>query len=70
MGKLIDGVWKDVWYDTERTGGRFRREQSRFRNWVTTDGSAGTERQRRFRGRAGPLSPLCLLRLSRGRTAR
>ncbi len=41
MGKLIDGIWKDVWYETEKTGGRFRREDSSFRNWVTKDGSAG-----------------------------
>ena len=22
MGLLVDGVWKDQWYDTESTGGR------------------------------------------------
>jgi len=41
MGLLIDGVWTDRWYDTKSTGGRFERQQSRFRNWVTADGSAG-----------------------------
>ena len=41
MGLLIDGVWHDQWYDTKSTGGRFRRQESAFRNWVTADGSPG-----------------------------
>jgi len=41
MGKLIDGVWQDVWYDTKKTEGRFVRRDSQFRNWVTADGSSG-----------------------------
>lgn len=41
MGQLIDGVWHDTWYDTKSTGGRFKRSESAFRNWVTADGSAG-----------------------------
>ncbi|MGN6548588.1 MAG: glutathione S-transferase family protein [Pararhizobium sp.] len=41
MGKLVDGIWQDVWYDTKASNGRFRREESRFRNWVTPDGSPG-----------------------------
>ena len=41
MGKLIDGVWHDVWYDTAETRGKFVRSESQFRNWVTADGSPG-----------------------------
>jgi putative glutathione S-transferase len=41
MGMLIDGVWHDVWYDTKETRGHFKRQESRFRNYVTNDGSAG-----------------------------
>ncbi len=41
MGLLIDGVWHDQWYDTKKTGGRFVRSQSAFRNWVTADASSG-----------------------------
>lgn len=41
MGQLIDGVWHDVWYDTKSTGGRFKRSESAFRNWLTADGAAG-----------------------------
>ncbi|MBJ3763633.1 glutathione S-transferase family protein [Maribius pontilimi] len=41
MGKLVDGVWRDEWYDTDSTGGEFRRSTSSYRNWITADGSAG-----------------------------
>jgi putative glutathione S-transferase len=41
MGVLADGVWRDRWYDTEKTGGRFVRPESRYRNWVTPDGAPG-----------------------------
>ncbi len=39
MGRLIDGVWSDEWYDTKSTGGRFERKESSFRDWVRADGS-------------------------------
>lgn len=39
MGKLVDGVWHDVWYDTNSTDGKFVRKDSVFRNAVSTDGS-------------------------------
>ncbi len=35
MGKLIDGVWHDVWYSTEASGGRFVRRDSHFRQTVS-----------------------------------
>ncbi|MFW2404212.1 MAG: glutathione S-transferase family protein [Gammaproteobacteria bacterium] len=41
MGKLVAGKWHDVWYDTGSHGGRFVRQDSAFRNWVTPDGSPG-----------------------------
>ncbi len=41
MGLLVNGVWKDQWYDTETTGGRFVRPEPTFRSWVTVDGSPG-----------------------------
>lgn len=47
MGLLVDGVWHDRWYDTRKSGGRFERDRSAFRNWVTADGSSG------FRADAG-----------------
>ncbi len=39
MGRLVDGVWHDEWYDTEATGGRFERKESSFREWIRADGS-------------------------------
>lgn len=35
MGKLVDGVWRDDWYATKETGGRFVRKASAFREEVT-----------------------------------
>ena len=53
MGMLIDGQWQDVWYDTESSGGRFVRENARFRNWVTADGSAGPDGDGGFKAEPG-----------------
>ena len=41
MGKLVDGIWRDAWYDTGKTGGRFVRSTAGFRNWITPDGAPG-----------------------------
>ncbi|UWQ13868.1 glutathione S-transferase family protein [Aliiroseovarius sp. M344] len=41
MGLLQDGKWVDQWYDTKSSGGRFKRKDAQFRNWITADGSAG-----------------------------
>jgi putative glutathione S-transferase len=40
-GQYVDGVWKTEWHDTTSTGGRFKRTEPKFRNWVTPDGGAG-----------------------------
>jgi putative glutathione S-transferase len=40
-GFLDRGVWRTGWYDTRATGGEFVRASTRFRNWVTADGSSG-----------------------------
>ena len=34
MGKLVEGVWQDVWYDTKSSSGKFVREDAGFRQWV------------------------------------
>jgi putative glutathione S-transferase len=41
MGLLVNGEWHDRWYETDKSGGRFVRDQAAFRNWVTPDGSPG-----------------------------
>jgi putative glutathione S-transferase len=53
MGLLIDGVWHDRWYDTKSTSGRFERQQSRYRNWVTADGAAGPSGEGGFAAEPG-----------------
>ncbi|MES1940167.1 glutathione S-transferase [Salinisphaera sp. T5B8] len=37
MGLLVEGQWKNQWYDTESTGGKFVRESAGFRDWVSAD---------------------------------
>ena len=53
MGLLIDGVWADQWYDTKSTDGAFKRKDAVFRNWVTTDGSAGISGEAGFKAESG-----------------
>ena len=53
MGLLIDGVWHDRWYETAETGGRFQRDASRFRNWITPDGSPGPSGEGGFAAEPG-----------------
>src|SRR5258706_14873748 len=53
MGMLIDGQWHDVWYATKSTGGRFVRKNAAFRNWITSDGSAGPTGEGGFNAEAG-----------------
>jgi len=53
MGLLIDGQWQDQWYDTESTGGRFKRQESQFRNWVTPDGAPGPSGEGGFKAEPG-----------------
>ena len=53
MGLLVDGKWHDSWYDTDKNDGRFERSQSRFRNWVTRDGSPGPDGEGGFKAEPG-----------------
>ena len=53
MGLLVDGKWQDRWYDTGKSGGRYIRSDSQFRNWVTADGSAGPSGTNGFRAEPG-----------------
>jgi glutathionyl-hydroquinone reductase len=53
MGRLIDGEWSSEWYDTRATGGAFKRDTSRFRNWVTADGAPGPSGEGGFKAESG-----------------
>ncbi|UJQ94406.1 glutathione S-transferase family protein [Mariluticola halotolerans] len=52
MGQLIDGKWSTEWYDTKKTGGRFKRSAAGYRNWITADGSAGPSGEGGFKAEA------------------
>lgn len=53
MGLLVDGEWRDEWYDTGTTGGRFVRKDSQFRSWITPDGAAGPTGEGGYQAEAG-----------------
>ncbi|WP_411957215.1 glutathione S-transferase family protein [Paracoccus homiensis] len=53
MGQLVDGVWKDEWYDTDAHGGEFVRSNAKYRNWVTADGTPGPTGEGGFKPDSG-----------------
>ncbi len=53
MGQLVNGKWEDTWYDTKSTGGAFKRDTSRFRNWLTPDGNPGPSGEGGFKAESG-----------------
>lgn len=46
MGKLVEGIWRDEWYDTDSTEGRFVREDAGFRDGVEAGGRFAPESRR------------------------
>jgi putative glutathione S-transferase len=53
MGLLVDGKWVDAWYETKSNQGEFKRQDSLFRHWITTDGSPGPSGVGGFKAEAG-----------------
>ncbi|MEH6584007.1 MAG: glutathione S-transferase family protein [Halioglobus sp.] len=53
MGLLQNGQWVDQWYDTKNSGGEFRRQDSRFRSWLTAEGEAGPNGEPGFKAEKG-----------------
>jgi putative glutathione S-transferase len=53
MGLLVDGRWTDRWYDTSASEGRFVRQASAFRNWITPDGTPGPTGEGGFKAEPG-----------------
>ena len=53
MGMLVDGGWQKGWFNTKKSGGRFVRSQSQWRDWVTVDGSPAEGRERGFKAEPG-----------------
>lgn len=53
MGLLQQGKWVDKLYDTKNSDGEFRRQDSRFRRWLTADGAAGPDGEQGFKAEKG-----------------
>ncbi|MGK0405473.1 MAG: putative glutathione S-transferase [Oleispira sp.] len=53
MGLIQNGQWVDQWYDTKKNSGEFRRQDSRFRNWLTPSGEAGPNGEASFKAERG-----------------
>ena len=53
MGVLVEGVWHERDYGQGEHDGRFERDASKFRNWVTADGSPGPTGRGGFNAGAG-----------------
>ena len=53
MGLLVDGQWRDTGYETEKTGGRFEPQDTKFRNWITPGGAPGPSGDGGFPAAAG-----------------
>ena len=52
---LVNGVWQENWQPVQQEDGdgRFIRQTSSFRNWVTADGAAGVTGRGGFKAEAG-----------------
>jgi putative glutathione S-transferase len=53
MGLLQQGKWVDQWYETDNSGGAFRRQESRFRSWLTANGEARPNGETGFKAEKG-----------------
>lgn len=53
MGVLVEGVWHDRSYGQDKHDGRFERDASKFRHWVTAGGFAGPSGKAGFKAEAG-----------------
>lgn len=53
MGQLVEGKWQDAPLSTARTGGKFIRNRSGFRNWITPDGAPGPSGEGGFEAESG-----------------
>src|SRR5687767_12542577 len=52
MGMLVEGRWEEVSTEVDKASGQFIRPDTRFRNWVTADGSPGPTGEGGFKAEA------------------
>jgi putative glutathione S-transferase len=53
MGLIQNGKWVDQWYDTKNNGGEYRRQDSRFRSWLTPNSQPGPNGEAGFKAEKG-----------------
>lgn len=53
MGMLKDGSWTQQSFMPKDSDGKFKRQETTFRNWVTADGSAGPTGEDGFKAESG-----------------
>lgn len=53
MGLIVEGKWVDKWYDTKKSDGHFKRQQSQFRNWITAQDDTNPSDTESFKAEAG-----------------
>ncbi len=53
MGLLVNGEWHTDWYDTEKTGGEFVRDDPGFLDWIVPEGESAPDGRRAFPAEAG-----------------
>lgn len=53
MGRLIDGQWHGDSFLAKSASGRFERQETQFRDWVTADGSLRADGRRPFKAEPG-----------------
>jgi putative glutathione S-transferase len=53
MGVMIEGVWHAIEPEKNGGDGKFKRPETSFRNWVTTDGSPGPTGDGGFKAESG-----------------
>jgi len=53
MGKLVDGEWREDSYQAKDSGGKFVRQDSKFRDWITADGAPGPGSTHSFKAEPG-----------------
>ncbi len=59
MGQLVDGVWREGWYDMSLTGGRFVRAQASFRGEITAGGGQFPAQSGRYHLYVSVACPWC-----------
>ncbi len=53
MGQLVDGKWVEQGSVSTQKSGQYKRAETSFRSWVTTDGSTGSSGRSGFKAESG-----------------